>query len=200
MSSITYASLELFKEFRSIPDDDDTRDEILAATVLATSRQIDRLCSKDPGGFALAETITSRTYSTVGRTYADRDGVWLLVDDIGSTSGLVVEVGNGSSWSTLTGYETGPENALERGRPISRLCTPSNWADGRRVRVTARFGFPAVPEEIERATLIQANRLYMRKDSPQGVAGNSEWGAIRLGKIDPDVEALIWPFMSPGFG
>ncbi|WP_433537595.1 hypothetical protein ACQPZK_07570 [Micromonospora sp. CA-249363] len=203
MSSTLYASLELFKEFRSIPEDDETRDEAMTAPLLAASRQIDRQCSKSPGGFALGATITSRTYSTAGRTYVDREGEWLLVDDIGSLTGLLVETGRASSWSTVTGYETGPENALERGMPISRLLLPfSNWSSssGVRVRVTARFGFPAVPEEIERATLIQANRLYMRKDSPQGVAGNSEWGAIRLGKIDPDVEALIWPFMSPGFG
>lgn len=200
MSSILYASLELFKESRTIPEGETSRDESLTAALLASSRQFDRLCSKTPGGFALADTATARTYSTVGRTYADRDGVWLKVDDIGSLEGLVVEVGSGSSWSTVTDYETGPENALARGLPVSRLGTSGNWSDGRRVRITAKWGFPEVPPEIERATLIQANRLFLRKDSPQGVAGNSEWGVIRLGKVDPDVEALIWPFMAPGFG
>ncbi|WP_433232397.1 head-tail connector protein [Micromonospora sp. CA-248260] len=200
MSSTLYASLELFKESRTIPDNETSRDESLTAALLAASRQIDRLCSKTPGGFALADTATARTFSTISRTYSDRDYAWLLVDDIGSLDGLVVETGSGSSWSTVTGYETGPDNALARGLPISRLGTSGTWPDRARVRITAEWGFPAVPPEIERATLIQANRLFMRKDSAQGVAGNSEWGVIRLGKVDPDVEALIWPFMAPGFG
>ncbi|MFY1660904.1 phage gp6-like head-tail connector protein [Micromonospora sp. WMMD1274] len=197
-SSTLYATLEDFKAARNVEDND--RDDAFTSVLLAASRQLDRACSKSPGGFALAADVTSRTYSTVGRTYADRDGIWLLVDDIGSETGLMVEVGSGSSWSTVTDYETGPENALARGLPITRLGTPGNWTAGRRVRVTARFGFPAVPEEIKRATLIQANRLYMRKDSAEGIKGSADWGAVRLSKIDPDVEALIWPFMAPGFG
>ncbi|SCL43276.1 hypothetical protein GA0074692_6801 [Micromonospora pallida] len=102
----------------------------------------------------------------VGRTTVD--GL-LLVDDIGDIADLVVESGTGSAWSPVTGYDTGPDNALATGQPITTLIAPPGgyWA-GPRVRVTARWGWPAVPDEISRAALLLANRLYMRKDSPAG--------------------------------
>jgi hypothetical protein len=37
-------------------------------------------------------------------------------------------------------------------------------------------------------------RLFKRYDSPLGVAGFGDIGAIRVGRIDPDVDALIMPF------
>jgi hypothetical protein len=42
-----------------------------------------------------------------------------------------------------------------------------------------------------------AARFYRRKDSPQGVLGNAEWGFARVSRVDPDVEALISPFLIP---
>jgi hypothetical protein len=50
------------------------------------------------------------------------------------------------------------------------------------------------------ATLIQAARLYRRKDSPEGVTGSAEWGVVRLPRIDPDVSALIKDLTLPGIG
>jgi hypothetical protein len=67
-----------------------------------------------------------------------------------------------------------------------------------RVRVTAKWGWPAVPDTVVQATLIQASRLYRRKDSPEGVLGSAEWGTVRLGRVDPDVYALIQQLILPG--
>jgi hypothetical protein len=47
------------------------------------------------------------------------------------------------------------------------------------------------PTHIEQATLIQAARLYKRRNSPEGVAGFGEMGVVRVSTLDPDVEALI---------
>jgi hypothetical protein len=42
-------------------------------------------------------------------------------------------------------------------------------------------------------------RLYKRKDSPEGVLGTAEWGGpVRLSRVDPDVAALLTPFVIPG--
>jgi hypothetical protein len=57
-----------------------------------------------------------------------------------------------------------------------------------------------VPDEVVQATLLQAGRLYRRKDSPEGVTGSADWGMVRLPRLDPDVMALIEPYMLPGFG
>ncbi|MDX2921298.1 hypothetical protein PV370_25695, partial [Streptomyces sp. NE06-03C] len=76
----------------------------------------------------------------------------------------------------------------------------SHGVVGAGVQVTARWGWPAVPDEIVQATLIQAARLYKRKDSPEGVTGSAEWGVVRLSRRDPDVWALIEHYVLPGFG
>jgi hypothetical protein len=45
------------------------------------------------------------------------------------------------------------------------------------------------------ATKIQAARLFIRRQSPFGIAGTPELGTVRLSaKLDPDVQALIAPF------
>lgn len=67
------------------------------------------------------------------------------------------------------------------------------------MRITAQFGWPAVPDDISEAALIQAARLFKRKDSPEGVIGNAEWGVVRLSRRDPDVWNLIEQYVLPGF-
>jgi hypothetical protein len=188
----SYATLEELKASRRITGTSD--DAALIKVLAAASRLIDR---KTGRRFYLDTTATARTYNVATRVTR---GGCLLVDDIGSTTGLVVEVGFDSSFSTVSStIMYSPDNALVRGLPIASLSTLNGcWRD-RQARVTARWGWPAVPAEISQAALLLANRLYMRKDSPEGIAGSAEWGGIRLSRWDPDVEALVSPFMLPGF-
>ena len=51
-----------------------------------------------------------------------------------------------------------------------------------------------MPVDIKQATILLAMRQFKRYDSPLGVAGFGDIGAIRVGRIDPDVDALIQPF------
>lgn len=115
---------------------------------------------------------------------------------------MVVETGNASDgWTAVTtDIETSPDNAIVQGDSITGLINLDGWAFGRndRVRVTAKWGFPAVPPQVAQATLIQAARLYKRKESPEGVLGNAEWGSIRLSRVDPDVAALVARFVRLG--
>jgi hypothetical protein len=187
-----YATLEELKAARRITGSAD--DAALIKVLVVASRQIDR---KTGRRFYLDTSATARTYNIAGRV--TRDGR-LLVEDIGSTTGLAVAVGYDSSFSTVSSSVLyGPDNALAWGRPITQLYTAIGcWTD-RQVRVTACWGWPEVPAEISQAALLLANRLYMRKDSPEGIAGSAEWGALRLSRWDPDVEALLAPFIIPGF-
>ena len=52
----------------------------------------------------------------------------------------------------------------------------------------------SVPDDIVQACLILSTRLFKRKDSPEGVAGFADFGAVRLSRMDPDVQALLNPF------
>ncbi|MEU9215394.1 phage gp6-like head-tail connector protein [Streptomyces sp. NPDC048376] len=193
-----YAELSVLKAMFEVEEADTSRDALLSKALTAASRSIDRACGRR---FYLDETASARTYNPTGKVVYDVFGARLLIDDAGAVPTLV-ETGSGGSFTPFTSYETGPDNALARGRAItSLLSTSSSWGHGTgRVRVTAQWGWPAVPEEIEQATLIQASRLYKRKDSPEGVMGSSEWGVVRLSRRDPDVWALIEHFILPGFG
>ncbi|MFD7860974.1 phage gp6-like head-tail connector protein [Streptomyces sp. NPDC059783] len=192
-----YATREELKAWMNVPPDDDTRDSLFDGALAASSRGIDTATGRR---FWLDDTETARTFTLSGRVVCSGGEARLLLDDIGAEPTLV-EVGSGTSWSTVTGYSTVPDNALVRGRPITALALGgSGWSGGPRARVTTRWGWPAVPDEITEATLIQAARLFRRKDSPEGVTGSSEWGVVRLSRRDPDVWALIEHFIQPGFG
>jgi hypothetical protein len=45
--------------------------------------------------------------------------------------------------------------------------------------------------EVTEAILLMASRLFKRRQSPEGVAGWSDLGAVRIVSRDPDVEALL---------
>jgi hypothetical protein len=188
-----YASPDDLKAMRRIDGNQD--DAMLLSALSAACRQIDNRTGRR---FYLDAVPTARVFDTLSRT--SRSGV-LLVDDIGTASGLLTAAGTASTatWSPITGATFGPENALLRGRPITSLAHPAGWWFGPQIQVTARWGWPTVPEEIRVASLMLANRFYLRKDSPEGVTGSSEWGVIRLSRWDPDVEALIAPYVLPGF-
>lgn len=194
-----YATAPELKAQLGIEEDDTSRDALLDRALKAASRGIERACGRR---FWLDDSAQTRTYRLEGRIVREDDGDLLLVDDIGDTSGLLVEAGSGTSWADVTGYETHPDNAIADGKPVTGLLRPSaTWGlPTTRVRVTARYGWPAVPDDVAEAALIQASRLFKRKDSPEGVMGSSEWGVVRLSRRDPDVWALIEPYILPGFG
>jgi hypothetical protein len=193
-----YGNIEALKERLGIEADDDSRDALLTSALRASSRGIDKAAGRR---FWLDETASPRVFRLAGRVVCEDDGDLLLLDDIGNVEDLVVESGSGASWTTLTGYETQPFNALDDGKPITGLLRRGNWGTyATRVRVTTRWGFPVEPDDITEASLIQASRLYKRKDSPEGIIGSAEWGVRNLSRRDPDVWALIEPYILPGFG
>lgn len=193
-----YVTREALKNQLGIEAGDTDRDARADRAVRAASRAIDRATGRR---FFLDEQPQTRTYRLDGHIVREPEGDLLLVDDIGDTAGMVVEVGYVTSFSPVTDYETHPDNALADGRPVTGLRRVGRvWAlPSARVRVTARFGWPSVPDDIAEAAMIQASRLFKRADSPEGVMGSAEWGVVRLSRRDPDVWALIEPYIIPGF-
>lgn len=194
-----YITLEELKIQLAIEADDATRDMPLNRARASASRSIDKTCGRR---FWLDTDPVQRVFNPRGRIVRQDDGDLFLIDDIGSIDGLIVETGSGTSWSAVTGYETQPDNALVDGKPITGLLYPlGTWGIATtRLRVTAQFGWPTVPDAIGEAAMIQATRLYKRKDSPEGIIGSAEWGVRNLSRRDPDVWALIEPYILPGFG
>lgn len=197
-----YASVAKLKAQLGIPASDTTRDSQLQDVLLAVSKQID-LATDRPRGFSLATGVpTTRTFRAGGGTVTgDVDGQVLAVDDIGSTSGLVVQYGTtAGGWTTLAAsdVELAPVGAVDDGWPATGLLLLGRaWPTGygTRIRITADWGWPAgAMATIDQAALIQGARVFKRKDSPEGILGSAEWGALRVSRVDPDVEAMLQPF------
>lgn len=187
-----YATLAALKKALNRTGSDATADDLLGPALEAASRSVEQYCDSRPiGAFLLDSTATQRLFRFDRWTIFDRD--WCVyrvpVDDIGSLTDLAVETSSdGTTWTETTEYETWPLNALTKSQAITALVFTTC---GGRLRVTAKWGWPAIPSAVRQATLLQASRLYRRKDSPEGVAAAGDWGMVRVPNLDPDVKALL---------
>jgi hypothetical protein len=186
-----YATLSEVKASLRLTDTID--DALLETAIESASRMID--------GF------TARTFSNAGtavRNFAATDEINLIIDDaitvleVASTDEIG---GNYTVWKP-TDFQLEPINSRSDGlyMPFTSIRAVNDYLwpvvdQQALVRITAVYGFPAVPIAIKQATVIQSSRLYKRLDSPLGVAGFGDMGAIRVGRyLDPDVEQLVMPF------
>jgi hypothetical protein len=175
---------------------DDVEDTLLDDAIYSSCRAVDDECGRR---FWLDPVAVRRIFTPHGRISRPdpaRCAESFIVDDIGVTDGIVVEIGYGSTWTDVTSsVEFLPENAIARGRPVTSLLRVSGWplSLDERVRVLARWGWPSVPPQVPQASRILATRRFRRKDSPEGVAASDAWGPVRVTRVDPDVEALLQP-------
>ena len=170
--------------------------DLLGKAVTAASRAVEDWCGRT-AGFALDAAASPRLFRPGDREVA-------VVDDIGSPDGLTVESWTGA-WTMLDAdaYQLEPLNADAASafawNQVVALsaCWP---VDGRRatLRVTARWGWSQVPEQVEEATILRAVALFKRKDSTYGLADFGEFGPVRIGRQDVDVVALLSRFRMPG--
>lgn len=186
-----YTTLQSLKTYLKI--DDSVDDTLLEQIIESASRSIDRIANRR---FYLDANASARTYRPIGN-------LRVQVDDFGTTSGLVVKTdpnatGTYETTFTLnTDYIVEPTNALAKGRPFTTITIvgptafslPVNYWP--QVEVTARWGWPSVPDDIEQATLILSADLYKRRDSIGGVLGLSELGAIRMSPLGRDIAAIV---------
>ena len=56
-----------------------------------------------------------------------------------------------------------------------------------------------VSDNLRQATLMLTSREFRRRLSPEGVSAFGEFGAVRVSRVDPDIERLITPSRSWGF-
>jgi hypothetical protein len=177
--------------------DDSVDDTELAAVITATSRAIDQHC----GQFF---------YSSAGsRVYTPTSPGWVATHPVASTSGLSVVTGTdgsfSTSWTLGTDYVLKPDNGRNDAGmvvPYTRLVAVGSKGfpclARPTVQVTATFGWASVPDAVNRACLIKAARVFRRRDTPEGIAGGVEFGAIRVSsREDPDAAMLLAPYCNP---
>lgn len=171
----------------------------LERAINATSRAIDLHCGRrfwrDP-----ADALTVRVYR------AD-DAYELDVADISSTTGLVIATdttGDGSyatTWTT-SDYQLEPLNANVDGGAYAwtRLVAVDDelfplHARRATVRVTARHGWSAIPEQVTAACILRAAAIFKRREAVFGVAGLNGFGEVRITRRDPDVMGLLHEYV-----
>jgi hypothetical protein len=167
----------------------------LSNALEAASRGIDGVCSRS---FGLAPTATPRVYYP--ETY------WLAkVDDFVSVTEIATDSGDGTYatvWAAAD-YQLEPLNGVvdgESGWPFwtIRAILRSFPCVGRMtrapLRVTARWGWQAVPENVHEGCLILATEIYSLKDLPFGVGGYGQFGIIKA-RQNPMVMARVGKYV-----
>lgn len=182
---------------------DTVDDALLEIAVESASRQIDGIC----------ERVFFQTSAT--RVYAPTDSFTCDIDDLVTLTTLKTSSqANGTfdvTWAS-TDRQLEPLNGLSGGtyRPFDTIraigdylfplwdpkSTNNNEAT---VQVVGTFGWSSIPTAIKQATILLAMRGFKRYDSPLGVAGFGDLGVIRVGKVDPDIEALVMPYKKVRF-
>jgi hypothetical protein len=188
-----YATLAEVKAALRISDAID--DTLLEMAIESASRVID--------GYAARQFYSS---GTATRYYVADDNFVVQVDDLanGTVTVRSSESGNGQydvTWGSddiqlepLNGVLDGQNWTYTSIRAIGDYLFPIEGGEAL-VQVTGTWGWPSVPIAIKQACIIQSSRIYKRLDSPLGVAGFGDMGAIRVSRsLDPDVEQLVMPY------
>lgn len=175
-------------------------DKDIARSISAASRAVDAWTGRrfylDPVPPAAADR--QRLYTPT------RQGV-LLIDDLQTLTSVEAADSAGvfTTWVLNTDYKLEPANAPTDGQPYTRIRALERssfvtdsvgfpyWPAS--IRVTGRWGWPSLPDEVVQATQILATQVIRRvREAPFGVVGiGLEGEAIRLSKTDPQIVQLL---------
>lgn len=167
----------------------------LAYAVTTASREIDGWCARR---FYADTNATTRTYWT-------KDPQVVLIDDAWTITTVKTSSGDDGTydktWTSGVDFVAEPLNGVAdglSGLPTWRLrwVTPTLPTNSKlpNVQVTAKWGWATVPEPVRQACLIMAGEVFKLREAPFGVAGVSEFGVVRVGKISPQAVALLRPY------
>jgi len=194
-----YATRNQVKAALRIGTADTLDDDLIDNCVGAASRLIDGYCNRK-----------FWQSGTASRVYQAEDSFYCSIDDIAGTA-ITLKTSSQAdgtfdvTWK-VSDYQLEPLNgnldgltwSYDKIRAVGDYLFPTvnaNYGEQALVQVTAVFGWPSVPEPITQATIIQASRIFKRYDSPLGVAGFGDLGAIRVSRfLDPDMAQLVEPY------
>lgn len=191
---MSYATLAEFKSAIGITDSTD--DTPLQSVLDATDALIDLYCDRKQGFGTATET---RYYNADAWEY-------VLTDDLVSVTTLTTDdLADGTystTWTAGTDYNLAPGNAALDGWPYTQIDAsvtyPKNFPKDvyRGVKVVGVFGWPAVPQAVKQAAIIQAGAVWMSRSAPAGVVGSADLGGlIRMTRaLHPEAQILLESF------
>lgn len=176
--------------------------DLIDKAINSASRAIDNYTGRR---FWQDATVQTRTFRPMESEIA-----W--VSDISTTTGLIIKTDTGGdySWSKTwltTDYDLEPENAdLDQTAYAwwrilavgDEAFIPSRLR--KTLQVTARWGWSAIPDAINEATILKASQLFQRKNAVFGIAGFGEFGPMRITRKDPDVIELLGGYVRYDMG
>jgi len=195
-----YCTLADLKAALRVQDSID--DSLLELAIESASREIDGYCER-----VFYSTSATRVYAPTNIYTVTTDDIISVTTLKSSSDGVTYDI----TWQT-SDYQLEPLNGVAGGlvTPFTRIRATGNYLmptfsvgtfyEGEAlIQVTGVFGWSAIPAAIRQATVILAMRLFKRLDSPMGVISN-DLGSMRVGRVDPDVEALVAPFRKVSAG
>jgi hypothetical protein len=173
-----YITLQDYKNRYRITTDE--KDVALTAHISAASRKVDQICHR---------SFASQTAAASARYFRPLNCSTVLIDDAYSITSVAVDEADGGTWATnwpSTDYDTDPANGIgpdgQSGWPTTALHGLGNLSlpttgYRRAVKVTAKWGWAAVPDVVAEATYLLAARLAYEVAVPGGVLPpNLEFG------------------------
>jgi hypothetical protein len=179
----------------------------IAPAIAAASRAVDEYCGRQFD--RINDVEQSRFYRPVSPSL-------ILIDDLIEITELrTFQWGLGSTekvWTPPSAFpeETPhfllePNNAIEDGYPYTRIVLNTfgavqgfpSWSP-QSAKVTGKWGWPALPDQVVTATTLIATRTIKRiREAPFGVimGGMDIGGAIRIARTDPDVCQMLAPYV-----
>lgn len=195
-----YATLAQVKSALRITDTID--DSLIELAIEAASRDIDAYCG--------------RVFYDMGsgsRYYAATDPYFCPIDDCQSITQVATALTSNGNYDTVWANPTAGQNngdyqaePINSSAPTDGIISPITgvralWrylfptiGGNALVKITGTWGWASVPTAIKQACVIQAARIFKRNDSPLGVAGFGDMGAMRVSRVDPDVARLLDPY------
>jgi hypothetical protein len=193
-----YISVAQLRDY--IGSDTSNFEAVAQTACTVASRAVETMCDRV---FTADTTATAR--------YFDADSYYCVdVDDFHTVTGLIVATDDAAdgtystTWTINTDFITLPVNQRQGGiggwpytelRSLGTRTLTKPYPYVRPyVKVTAKWGWAAVPDQVEHATLVAAARLFKMKDAADGFIGLDGWGPVRI-RENPEVRALLGPFI-----
>lgn len=174
------------------------KDTQIGEALSTASREIEKFCRRQ---FNKTTSASARVF----RPDPSDFGIFATVDDFHTTTDLVIAVDYGddgtyeTTWSS-SDYELRPLNGIsngEQGWPYYEIAAVGarRFPCSRRapLRVTAQWGWNAVPAAVKEACLVLAVDLFKLADAPFGVAGYGDYGPVRI-RENPVAMRLLQPY------
>lgn len=190
-----YIDLNEFKAFTGRTTTD--RDAQITRLLTVASRWIDSHCGRR---FYADANATTRTFHPTSHNY-------VRIDDALEITGVAVDDADDGSYSTAWAagdYQKLPVNNIGPNglanwpttgiQSIEQRWFPTHHARPA-VRVTAKWGWAAVPADVEEACLYYAQRLFYLIDAPSGSIQSIEFGATSIRPLR-DIEAMLLPYVT----